>query len=415
VGYNGNGQLNVTTWTNITAIAAGVFHSVGLKDDGTVAAAGSNSYGQMNVSSWTNIMPVCGANKDITPPITKDVITGKMGNNGWYVSDVQVTLNATDNPGGSGVKEIHFGVDGAEIVAPGNSVSTVGQASSASSSIAVDGAHAVTYYAIDNAGNVESQHQMSINIDTTPPTIIATVSPSPNANGWNNTDVTVTFACSDNASGIASCPAPITVTTEGAGQVITDTAVDKAGLSAKVSVTLNIDKTPPSIPSLSATPSMLWPPNYKMVKVQITGSAADDGSGIASTIISVTDEYGIYNMTVPGNMTVAGFGSTIRLASWRASTDKDGRLYTITAVTTDKAGNASTGKTTVLVPHDMRSSFKERDDDKFDHDKDHHERGDHDRHHGLGFDRDDRGEDHRHESDRDAQHEGGHSLRYKVD
>jgi hypothetical protein len=156
----------------------------------------------------------------------------------------------------------------------------------------------------------------------------------------------VSFSCSDNLSGIASCPPPISVTTEGAGQVITGTAVDKAGNSAAVSVTLNIDKTPPSTPSLTASPSILWPPNRKMMNVQIGGSVTDSGSGIASTKITVTDEYGIYNMPVPG------FGSKIRLQSWRAGKDMDGRLYTITAVTTDKAGNKSTGTTTVLVPHD---------------------------------------------------------------
>jgi protocatechuate 3,4-dioxygenase beta subunit len=113
-------------------------------------------------------------------------------------------------------------------------------------------------------------------------------------------------------------------------------------------MSINIDKTPPSIPSLSANPSILWPPNRKMMNVVIGGSVTDgSGSGIASTIITVTDEYGIYNKTV------TDFGSAIPLESWRAGTDKDGRVYTITAVANDKAGHRSTEKTTtVLVPHD---------------------------------------------------------------
>jgi hypothetical protein len=345
VGYNGYGQLNVSPWTNIKAIAAGNFYTVGLKEDGTVTAVGYNGSGQLNVSTWTNIMPICDpapkAIQDVTPPITTSMMTGTLGNNGWYVSDVQMTLTATDNDGdsGSGVKEIHYIVDGTE---------TIAQGSSASYSIAGDGTHAVTWYAIDNAGNVERPPQKkSIMIDKTSPMITATVSPGPNANGWNKTNVTVTFTCSDSLSGIASCPAPLEVTTEGAGQVIIDTAADKAGNSATARVTLNIDKTPPSI-SLAAAPSILWPPNRKMTNVVIGGSVAVGASEIASTIITVTDEYGIYNMTVPG------FGSAIPLESWRAGTDMDGRLYTITAVVTDKAGNQSRGTTTVLVPHDMR-------------------------------------------------------------
>jgi hypothetical protein len=198
------------------------------------------------------------------------MLTGTLGNNGWYVSDVKVTLTATDNDGGSGVKEIHYTVDGTE---------TIVQGSSASFSIVGDGTHAVTWYAVDNAGNVE-------------------------------------------------------------------TPVQEMGPVQEMSI--NIDKTSPSIIALSANSAILWPPNHKIVNVLIGGSVADGGSGIASTIITVTDEYGSYNMTVHG------FGTAIPLESWREATDMDGRLYTITAVTTDEAGNHSTGTTTVLVPHDMR-------------------------------------------------------------
>jgi hypothetical protein len=109
----------------------------------------------------------------------------------------------------------------------------------------------------------------------------------------------------------------------------------------------NIDTTPPTV-TVSANPNVLWPPNNKMVDIEIDGSATDEGSGIASIVITVTDEYGVYNMTVPG------FGSTIRLEASRKGTDKDGRVYTITAVATDNAGNQATATTTVIVPHDQR-------------------------------------------------------------
>jgi hypothetical protein len=105
------------------------------------------------------------------------------------------------------------------------------------------------------------------------------------------------------------------------------------------------DVTPPVV-TLSASPSILWPPNHKLVDVTIDGSAVDNGSGIGSVEITVSDEYGQYNMVVPG------FGSTIQLEAGRAGADRDGRTYTITAVATDKAGNVSTATTTVIVPHD---------------------------------------------------------------
>lgn len=101
---------------------------------------------------------------------------------------------------------------------------------------------------IENRSKPESGLTLLIfGVDNDPPKIKAIPSPSPNAAGWNNTDVTVSFECSDNKSGIQSCPGPVTVTTEGAGQVITGTAVDNVGNTASASVTLNIDKTPPTI------------------------------------------------------------------------------------------------------------------------------------------------------------------------
>lgn len=58
VGENSDGQCNVSDWTNIVAVSAGYYHTVGLRSDGTVVAVGSNTYGQNNVSSWTDIVAI---------------------------------------------------------------------------------------------------------------------------------------------------------------------------------------------------------------------------------------------------------------------------------------------------------------------------------------------------------------------
>jgi alpha-tubulin suppressor-like RCC1 family protein len=59
VGYNDYGQCNLVGWTDIVQVAAGVAHTVGLKSDGTVVAVGDNGYGQCNVAGcWTGIVQI---------------------------------------------------------------------------------------------------------------------------------------------------------------------------------------------------------------------------------------------------------------------------------------------------------------------------------------------------------------------
>jgi hypothetical protein len=89
--------------------------------------------------------------------------------------------------------------------------------------------------------------------DAVPPDIIAQISPTANNQGWHTEDVTISFTCSDIGSGVVSCPAPVVVSDEGAGQAITATAIDAAGNSTDTTVTINLDKTLPNLSLLSPT------------------------------------------------------------------------------------------------------------------------------------------------------------------
>lgn len=148
-----------------------------------------------------------------------------------------------------------------------------------------------------------------IGIDHEPPTIVATVMPPPNAAGWHNTDVTVTFSCTDTISGVAFCPSPVTVTTEGAGQTVTGTAQDNAGNTASATVTLNIDKTAPSI-----TASQMPLPNaagWNNTDVTVSFDCQDALSGIASCTDPVTVSNEGAGQTVMGTaVDVAGNTAT---------------------------------------------------------------------------------------------------------
>ncbi len=137
----------------------------------------------------------------------------------------------------------------------------------------------------DVAGNTNTT-TATINIDETPPSITASGSPSPNAAGWNNTDVTVSFTCTDALSGVAFCPPANPVSTEGANQTVSGTATDKAGNSATTSFALKLDKTPPIV-----TATLIPQPNafaWNNTSVTVSFTCADALSGVATCATPLT-------------------------------------------------------------------------------------------------------------------------------
>jgi hypothetical protein len=135
--------------------------------------------------------------------------------------------------------------------------------------------------ATDKAGN-SAPANVTLNIQITaptPPSIAASISPAPNTNGWNNSPVTVSFACAAGTNPVATCPAPVIVSTEGANQSICGRAIDTTGLSATACANVNLDRTPPTI-SATASPSPLAN-TWSTTPVTVTFTCADSLSGVA--------------------------------------------------------------------------------------------------------------------------------------
>ena len=63
MGYNDYGQCDVDDWTDIVAISAGGYYTVGLKADGTVVAVGDNTDGQCEVSDWRDIVAISAGSR----------------------------------------------------------------------------------------------------------------------------------------------------------------------------------------------------------------------------------------------------------------------------------------------------------------------------------------------------------------
>ncbi len=116
---------------------------------------------------------------------------------------------------------------------------------------------------------------------------------------------------------------------------------------------------PPTVPSESSTPPVIsfdvnpktiWPPNNKMVDVNITGTISDENTYL--TKILVDDEYD----SVEPSITIQNqtdINQAIKLEASRKGEDVDGRKYLIKILATDLAGNTSLKTTEVIVPHDQ--------------------------------------------------------------
>lgn len=99
---------------------------------------------------------------DTTPPITNCTFDPPKpdGKNGWYLSNITVELFASDDL--SGVREIRLSICGdPEIIIPGNYVYFY--------FVEDYKDYYIEYWAIDNAGNVETKKRFFINIDSSTP------------------------------------------------------------------------------------------------------------------------------------------------------------------------------------------------------------------------------------------------------
>jgi alpha-tubulin suppressor-like RCC1 family protein len=90
-GDNEYGQCDVGDWEGIVQIAAGVAHTVGLREDGTVIAAGNNEYGQCDCPGWNAIVQIA-AGVGHTVALREDGTVIAVGNNEYGQCDVPWNL-----------------------------------------------------------------------------------------------------------------------------------------------------------------------------------------------------------------------------------------------------------------------------------------------------------------------------------
>ena len=151
------------------------------------------------------------------------------------------------------------------------------------------------------------------------PSISATRSPAANAAGWNNSAVTVSFTCVDPLSAlVGSCPAPVTLSSEGADQSVSRSVMTEGGLSLAAGVSnVDIDLTKPTVTYSGGKAT------YGIEEtISITCAATDALSGLASSTCT----------NISGPATSFGLG-----------------LHTFSASALDRAGNTGTGSVSFNV------------------------------------------------------------------
>src|SRR5215211_2848753 len=310
LGDNGWYTSNVSvSWTvtdpesTVTSQTGCGSSSVTSDTNGTTFTCSATSAGGTSSQSVT-------IKRDATAPTINGTRSPGANANGWNNTDVTVNYTCSDSSTpGSGL---------ASGACPANdTVTTEGSNQSRSGTVT------------DQAGNSASTTVNGINIDKTAPVINASRTPAANANGWNNSDVTVSYTCSDALSGLAgTCPADDSVTTEGANQSSTGNVTDQAGNSATKTVNgINIDKTAPSV-ALVGGPS--------------NGSSYDFGSVPNAPTCSASDALS----GLDGSCTVSGYSNAVG-------------THTVTATAKDKAANTNTASSTYTVkPYNLSGFYQ---------------------------------------------------------
>jgi hypothetical protein len=245
---------------------------------------------------------------DTTAPTTLAATSPAANAAGWNNGTVTVTLTASDDPGGLGVQSITYG-------------STTTNGATATFDVSAEGTTTIPYFATDLAGNVEAPKTLVIRIDRTAPTTTASASPAPNANGWNNTPVTVSVSADDGAgSGVQSItttPGSL-VATEGV-TTVTYFATDVAGNAETAkNLVVRLDMTAPVI----------------TVPASVTADATDPAGAIVNYAASAADNSGL----TPAFDCAPASGSTFPIG-----------VTPVSCTATDLAGNASAASFSVTV------------------------------------------------------------------
>lgn len=212
-----------------------------------------------------------------------------------------------------------------------------------SNSTSILGNWRIVAYDVPGCGCNRAQHNFTVSADAPPPAGCSITCPDDIvvSNDPGECGATVTYATPAGAT----CTQP-----SGSFFAVGTTTVSctAGSLSCDFDVTVTDDEAP--VISASVSPSMLWPPNHKMVDVTVTASETDNCAATSCAITSVTSnepENGLGDGDVSGDWEIVD-ASHVRLRAERSG-NGSGRVYTITVTCGDE-----TRSLTVTVPKALK-------------------------------------------------------------
>lgn len=158
---------------------------------------------------------------DGTPPTVATAITGTPGNNGWYRNITGVQLSAADpaiystawggftdptlehNVAGSGIRRIYYRIRANGAAWPATYTAVASSSVTVPGGTFVDGENQIEYYAQDNVGNVTAPQVLTINCDSTAPTVTPGRTPATpdGTSGWYLTSPSAQLPAADPTPG----------------------------------------------------------------------------------------------------------------------------------------------------------------------------------------------------------------------
>jgi probable HAF family extracellular repeat protein len=230
-----------------------------------------------------------------------------------------------------------------------------------------------TGYHYDEAGNKGQLRAFLLTPDTTEPNLSVSHT-ADGSNGWNKTSpVTLKISAIDTGVGLESDPTCTdgantltlaegstagtwTANVSGEGtHTISCSVSDEAGNTASASDTVKIDTLAPSA-ACNVTPNELGIPanNHKLVDITVSVDVTDSGSGADGfTLVSVTSnqaDSGLGPDDLPDDIQGWDTGTNDTSGQLRTERYRKERIYTLTYLGKDLAGNTKACQATVSVP-----------------------------------------------------------------